>query len=72
MNFKGTWRDYQARVREEMDEHFADNRSNIGTSRSTMSVMPSSGAERNLAGIAETPPITGWCFSGAIAQPESP
>ena len=23
MNFKGNWRDYQARVLEEMDEHFA-------------------------------------------------
>ena len=29
MNFKGTWRDYQARVLEEMDEHFADDRLHV-------------------------------------------
>lgn len=29
MNFKGNWRDYQARVLEEMDEHLADDRLHV-------------------------------------------
>lgn len=29
MNFKGNWRDYQARVLEEMDEHFGDGRLHV-------------------------------------------
>ncbi|MBX7484127.1 DEAD/DEAH box helicase family protein [Qipengyuania sp. 6D47A] len=29
MNFKGNWRDYQARILEEMDEHFGDGRLHV-------------------------------------------
>lgn len=29
MNFKGNWRDYQARILEEMDEHFDDGRLHV-------------------------------------------
>lgn len=29
MNFKGNWRDYQARVLEEMDDHFSDHRLHV-------------------------------------------
>ena len=42
MNFKGDWRDYQARVLEQMDEHFADGR---------LHVVAASGAGKTVLGL---------------------